>query len=550
MSWDITTLTYDSLDYTTSSNSSAQGYVEQGTHTEDTLTNQVLLNKNTAGQFYGNTQYVVFYPVMNTKNNFYDEYNYELDYVDSYLSRIDLKSTDGRYTTLADNAIVSTFFTIEYYLDTATEFQIDFRNFLVRDENGVLVEPVTDIAYPKYQINIDKTHAHHGETFAEFEKGDNYEYDIEKAFILKFNGLEYYLYLCHFTETTHDYYCYILWADTCTKNDGLEINTTFTDIKHITTFSSSIVNGTADLYKGDACVGTTITNTSLSGVANYSDTMNQANIYPSDINKYVIRPYSGYVINTVTVQYGNGFIKINLKRDKDGNVVGIESHYNKSGINNSLTNSILNRIDSKVASDVYSYRYTYTNEGYINYNDGTTITKTDFATTTIYDEYNDNDTYINKMSPWVYLFHEKDFISYEYDYRTGYITLQIYGIYGDVSIVATAESYVSFRLETDDLTYLYANNASNYISTNYSSDSYKNYIHKPTSVEEFNLNLTFGFEFYIGYDEDDNDKYINGWSNETLNNTEALTGINLFTYTKNQMSTYVFGKFKYGEVAT
>ena len=123
---------------TTTSNSSAQGYVERGTFDEDKLTNQVLLNKDTVGQFYGNTQYVVFYPVMNTKNNFYDEHEYELDYVDSYLSRIDLRSTNGAYTTLADNAIVSTFFTIEYYLDTATQYQIDFRNFIVRNESSLV----------------------------------------------------------------------------------------------------------------------------------------------------------------------------------------------------------------------------------------------------------------------------------------------------------------------------------------------------------------------------------------------------------------------------
>ena len=531
MSWDVSTLTHNSIDYTTTSNSSAQGYVERGTFDEDKLTNQVLLNKDTVGQFYGNTQYVVFYPVMNTKNNFYDEHEYELDYVDSYLSRIDLRSTNGAYTTLADNAIVSTFFTIEYYLDTATQYQIDFRNFIVRNESGALVNPVADVSNPKYQIDIDRLHLYHGETFADFEPGDQFDYDIEKAFILNFNGLEYYLYLCHFTETTHDYYCYILWADTCTKNDGLEVSTTFTDIKHNTTFASSIVEGANDYYNGDTCVGTTITNNSLAGVASYADSMNQANIYPSDINSYTIRPYSGYFINTVTVQYGNGFIKINLQRNEDGDVIGIDSHYN------------LNGVDSKLGDGIYTYRYTYTNEGFINYSDGTNFTKTDIATTTKYDTFNNNDTYINAMAPWVYLFHEKDFISYEYDYRTGYITLLIYGIYGDVSIVATAESYVSFRLETDDLTYFYANNASSYVAANYTDNSYKNYIFNPASDAEFVNYLTFGFEFYIGYDENDNDIYNKGWSNEILDETE------LFKFTKDQMTTYVFGKYKDGETS-
>ena len=87
--------------------------------------------------------------------------------------------------------------------------------------------------------------------------------------------------------------------------------------------------------------------------------------------------------------------------------------------------------------------------------------------------------------------------TYEYDNATGYITILIYGIYGNVEIYATAESYVSFRLEASSLADLYAVNASNYISNNYSGSSYKNYIHKPSTVEEFTENLTFGFEFYI-----------------------------------------------------
>ena len=518
MSWNVTSLTYDSLDYsTTEENSSAQGYVQKGTDTEDTLDDQVQLTKKTAGQFYGNTQFIAFYPAMNTKNNFFDQYAYELDYVDSYLSRIDLSSTNGRYTTLADNALVSTFFTLEYYLDTATQYQIDFRNFIVKDASGNIVNPVDLVANPTYKILIDKLHANHGTTFADFEPGNEYNYNVEKAFILEFNGLEYYLYLCHYTYGTHDYYTYILWADTCVKNSGLKVSTTFTDIKHNTTFSSSIVNGSDDLYKSDASVGTTITNTSKAGVASYSDSMDQANIYPSDINSYVIRPHNGYVINTITITYGNGLAKINLRRDENGNVTGIDSY---------------------LYAGKYTYKYTYTNEGYIDFN-GNTDERQDYQTATEYDS--DNDCYINQISTWMYLFHGYDFISYDYNEATGYVTLLIYGIYGDCSIVATAESYVSFRLEANELTDFYAKDAATYIENNYSDRVYKNYIHKPTTVDEFNNYLTFGFEYYIGLDEDDNDTYNNGWSNETLDNTGK------FAYSKNQISSFVFGKYMDGE---
>ena len=46
--------------------------MKQGTTQEDVLTEQVNIESKTSGLFYGNTQFLVFKPSVNTKNNQFD----------------------------------------------------------------------------------------------------------------------------------------------------------------------------------------------------------------------------------------------------------------------------------------------------------------------------------------------------------------------------------------------------------------------------------------------------------------------------------------------
>ena len=166
MSWKVTTIEFDDAVYNkTTSNSTAQGYTEEGDDIEHTTNHQVAYEdveidgskKNTVR--YGNTQYLVFYPMMNSQKKIYNSTNdtYELDYVDSYLSKL----TFTEKINGANGA--TTYFDINYYLDSAKQQQIDFRNFTVKNSSAANITPY-DSTYDTYSILADKTHGGHSET--------------------------------------------------------------------------------------------------------------------------------------------------------------------------------------------------------------------------------------------------------------------------------------------------------------------------------------------------------------------------------------------------
>ena len=143
----ITTLTYDSINYSTSANSTVEGYVGRGTTTEDTLDWQHAVAPKTGDMFYGNTQYVVFYPTVNTQNNTFDKFDYNLRYADSYMSKL----------TFEQAGVDSVYYSLEYGVDTATEYQIDFRNFTLKNSAGTVQTAFTANEYSTFEVLSQKT---------------------------------------------------------------------------------------------------------------------------------------------------------------------------------------------------------------------------------------------------------------------------------------------------------------------------------------------------------------------------------------------------------
>ena len=345
----VTSIKLNSISHSTTGNSNgSQGYVSAGT-AESGVFDLQTINSNASGLFVGNTQYVVFYPKQADKS-YTSEFETSLShtFVDSYIKTLQI--SNGK------NSVIYSF---EYGLDS-NGYEIDYSNFVLKDENGNVVQLET--------ANIPNI----------FMVGNNgIGYNVEQAYTLELDGIKYVIYLCHNIDGTLDDYCYVLFADVRNENSGLKVVANFEDITNTVKFDSNLVESN-DIYDGKSSVGATI---------DYKDSLTQTGILPSSTYTYVIRPHSGYIINNVTLKYGNGSFVIS--RDS---------------------------ISSVISNGIYSFNYKFS------------------------DNVNDD---------WVFLFRGNEFISYSFDEKTGNIEIKLFGIYGDVEISVEAESFVSIRFESE-----------------------------------------------------------------------------------------------------
>ncbi|MBQ8424712.1 MAG: hypothetical protein IJX17_01670, partial [Clostridia bacterium] len=278
-----------------------------------------------------------------------------------------------------------TIFNLGYGLDD-DGYVFDFTSSTVKDSNGNTIENDTNKANSSVTINIDKN------------SGTSITYSVEMSYTLVVNGIEYVLYLAHTKIGSLDYYVYILHIDSRIENDKLKVSANFTSIgieneddieeSHNIKFSSSVEGAEDDYYSSIETVGSAISNTNT--ITTTNDSMDISNVIPSASNSYVVRPYSGYIIKTIQIDYGTGSLLISRK-------------------------SIASK---STAQGTFIYNYGFESE----------------------------------MTGNNYMFNESNFISWRFDEVKGYVYLTIFGIYNtEVVITAVTESLVEFRFEADSV---------------------------------------------------------------------------------------------------